>query len=75
MEIFTEYQVIYGLQYDVDCLQAVLNHMSAKGWTLTYVNANLLYAVFQRETETPDEQRTVWRLPKDWQPLPPHMPS
>jgi hypothetical protein len=48
-----EYQVVYNLKSDLTLLQGCLNRMAGDGWTLTYVNANALYAVFQRPTDKP----------------------
>lgn len=62
-----EYQLVIGLHYSADRVQKLLNHMAQQGWTLSFVNANALYAVFQRETDKPDYRRIVWQ--PEWESL------
>jgi hypothetical protein len=54
-----EYQVVYNLKSDLKLLQGCLNRMARDGWTLTYVNANALYAVFQRPTNEPCDNQVI----------------
>lgn len=52
-----EYQVIYTLNNSPRELQKWLNRMARDGWALVYINADTLYAVFQRPTtEARDNQ-------------------
>jgi hypothetical protein len=55
-----EYQVIYTLQGSPAMLQHWLNRMARDGWTLTYINANTLYAVFQRPTSEPRDNEIMY---------------
>lgn len=55
-----EYQVVYTLKSDPGILQQWLNRMARDGWTLVYINANTIYAVFQRPTTEPRDNQVIW---------------
>jgi hypothetical protein len=55
-----EYQIIYTLRSSEAELQRWCNKMARDGWKLFMVNANTLYAIFERETDVPRDNEIMY---------------